>query len=186
MDDYGKYFDQDGKMIEGREENYRAFLYHVDRILPSVNADITKYQGDRRCEIPMSAAFRITDEAFALLMVENYYERWVKLAEEFKKTGKKETSGAKRKRLREIPGKYTSCSNGNVHGGWDDRGISRYNELCEVVKVYRMDKPAKDRLDGKLKNHWRGVQDENESDTAKKRKVLPVRVQAFVDLGDEY
>ena len=189
LDDYGKYIDSDGNLIEGREDSYKAYLFHVDRILPSVNADITRYHGDARCQISMSATFKITDEAFALLMVVNYFERWVKLADDEKPKSKKkkqgknqETEVEKRKRQRELKGKYTSSSNGCVHGGWDQKGITHYNELSKMIKDLRKDKAAKDRLDEKLKDHWKGIQEGNGSMSLKRKKPKQTtRVEPFVD-----
>ena len=186
---YGKYFDCDGILIEGRKENYDAFLYYLDRILPSVSADVTKYHGETRCIVPLSAVFKTTDEAFALLMVINYFERWVKIVKD--ELDNKENSESvvdrvtlddKRKRFREFKGKYTSSCNGLVRGGWDDKGIQHYNELCQMVKEIRQDKTSREMLDEKIKNHWRGIHEESEGMKKKKaRLLLATRIVPFED-----
>ena len=189
LENYGQYFDSNGDVIEGREENYEAFIYHVDRILPSVSADITKYHGDRRGQVDMSAVFKISDEAFALLMIENYFERWVQIAKEEEKSGKKKknrdnekTAEETRKRRREMKGKYTSSSAGYVYGGWDSEGIEHYNKLCIMVKELRKDTNRKETLDEKLKSYWTGVQEDSESACAKKRKTPQApKVVPYVD-----
>ena len=77
---YWDYFEDGQNIKNGRQACYDAFLYFADRILPSINAEVTKYHGEKKCLVRMSNVFSITDEAYALLMVENYYERWVSLS----------------------------------------------------------------------------------------------------------
>ena len=169
--------------MEDRKENYDAFLYHVDRMLPSVSADVTKYNGETRCIVPLSAIFKITDEAFALLMVVNYFERWVTIAQhDDNKENNDDTVGDKRSRYRELKGKYTSSSNGLVLGGWSDKGIQHYNDFCNMVKELRQEKTSREMLDEKLKNHWRGIHEGLESATSKRKKAkVAARTVPFVD-----
>jgi len=169
--------------MEDRKENYDAFLYHVDRMLPSVSADVTKYHGETRCIVPLSAIFKITDEAFALLMVVNYFERWVTIAQhDDNKENNDDTVGDKRSRYRELKGKYTSSSNGLVRGGWSYEGIKHYNDFCNMVKELRQDKSSREMLDEKVKNHWRGIHEESEGMKKKKaRLLLATRIVPFED-----
>lgn len=183
---YRDYFDNQGNMKERREKSYEAFLYFVDRILPSVNADVTKYHGDTRCIIQLSSVFRVSDEAFALLMVDNYIERWVEIAQDEKENPHrdKDEAQAKRKRQRAIRGKYTCSSNGNVHGGWEEEGIARYNEYFAMVKEMRKEKGAKQVLDNKLMNHWKGMQEDTTTVVSRNsEKKMPIR--ALVDDEDD-
>ena len=43
LENYRDYFDEAGNMIPGREENFEAFVYFVDRILTSVNSKVNDY-----------------------------------------------------------------------------------------------------------------------------------------------
>ncbi|CAJ1944100.1 unnamed protein product [Cylindrotheca closterium] len=82
-------------------------------------------------------AFTVTDEAFGLLMVENYVERWKALAKEWPSSDTTEDQGLKRKRMRSLGGRYTGSEKGMVAGGWDNGGINRFNELAQMVSTAR-------------------------------------------------
>jgi hypothetical protein len=57
------------------EAHKEAFRYFATRILPAVNAGVTRYN-KRRYKEPLSSCFSCTDEAFGLLPVINYEDRW--------------------------------------------------------------------------------------------------------------
>ena len=80
----------------------------------------------------MSKYATISDEAFALLILENNYETWMDMA----LTGNTKTS--------KIPQKYTNggMSQGKVgtsqhNKGWSDEGLCRFNELFDLVEKNR-------------------------------------------------
>ena len=171
LEHYRDYFDSDQKMKNGRQTSYNAFIYFVDRILPSINAEVTKYNGDVRCEVSMSKVFTITDEAYALLMVENYYERWVTLAKNKKRNdegggGSQESVNENSRHEQIVRARYTGSTNGNIHAGWEQKGIDRFNVLARMIRERRNDKVSNDNLDDTLRNVWRGMQ----KDTGSRRK----------------
>jgi hypothetical protein len=52
-----------------------AFRYFATRILPAVNASHTRFDKRKYTKV-LSQCFNYTDEAFGILMVANYEERW--------------------------------------------------------------------------------------------------------------
>lgn len=117
---YRDYFDSEQKMKNGRQTSYTAFVYFVDRILPSINAEVTKYNRDVRYEVSMSS----------------------------------------------VRARYTDSTNGNIHAGWEQEGIKRFNVLARMIRDRRNDKVSNDNLDNTLRNVWRGMQ----KDTGSRRK----------------
>ena len=43
LDHYRDYLDANGNLIPERERNFNAFVYFIDRILPSVNFTVNEY-----------------------------------------------------------------------------------------------------------------------------------------------
>ncbi|CAJ1935148.1 unnamed protein product [Cylindrotheca closterium] len=175
---YRDYADDDGKVRDNRKDNYDSFLYFIDRILPSVNADVTKYYGDARCQFGLSNAFTVTDEAFGLLMVENYVERWKALAKEWPSSDTTEDQGLKRKRMRSLGGRYTGSEKGMVAGGWDNGGINRFNELAQMVSTARKKLVETRKLENIIMNHWRGLEGDSEQ---RRKKAKQHIVTAYED-----
>ena len=56
-----------------REENFKAFVYFVDRILTSVNATVNDYSPRVRKKTVLMNVFSVSDKAYALVTLENYY-----------------------------------------------------------------------------------------------------------------
>eukprot|EP00980_Cylindrotheca_fusiformis_P007872 scaffold1676_cov71-Cylindrotheca_fusiformis.AAC.1 len=81
-DGYRDYIIEDDDLEETQEKKKAglvAFHYFVDRILASVNADRTKFGPEkhkRRVELLLRDAFTVSDEAYALFILENYETRW--------------------------------------------------------------------------------------------------------------
>ena len=71
----------------------------------------------------------VSDEAFALLILENGWERFVFYA-----------SNEEKNEVQKLPPNlYTGRKGGNmIYEGWSDDGIERFNELCSQVKSDRM------------------------------------------------
>ena len=99
-----------------------------------------------------------SDEAFALLLYENYIDKWKKqgnieddedeqyedCAEEDEKKEDDDDSvhsaGSQKKKTisKAVRGKYTCHNNGTMkYGGWSDQGMTRFNELYDLVKEDR-------------------------------------------------
>jgi hypothetical protein len=113
------------------KEHREAFLYFTNRVLPSVNTSITKFERSKYKKT-ISECFGYTDVAFALLMVVNYEARWTSQYEamieypgELRKTSEKKWKDAV----------YTSSTEGSRRGqSWRKEGLLRFNSLCEMVK----------------------------------------------------
>jgi hypothetical protein len=68
----------------------------------------------------------ISDEAYTLLLLENVYEKWLKLKPQ--QPGEKQTI---------VKGRYTDPEKGasnEKYKGWTVDGIERYNELYNSVE----------------------------------------------------
>jgi hypothetical protein len=75
----------------------------------------------------------VSDEAFALLMLENYRDKWILRYEEAC------SADGRRNTDKRIDGKYTSSVKGHTEfGGWSRKGIKRFNALCELVEADRI------------------------------------------------
>jgi hypothetical protein len=116
------------------EKHKTAFQYFATRILPAVNASLTKYDRRKYTE-SLSECFTYTDEAFGLLLVVNYEKRWTSQHEaELSLPG-----GTKQERSeRWEDAKYTSSSEGARRGvSWPREGLVKFNELSKMVKDQR-------------------------------------------------
>jgi len=80
----------------------------------------------------------VSDEAFALLLYENYVAKWMtKYVQE-----RTQTFQAENKRMN---GKFTKSSTGNCeYGGWDEEDVRRFNQLCVLVQNDRRSRKAQE------------------------------------------
>ena len=88
-------------------------------------------------------AVTASDEAFALLLFENYSDKWFA---QYKEAMEKDDNRHDNRNLMEatvqekkrFTGKYTSRKNGQCeYGGWSKRGMERYNHFWHLVKKDR-------------------------------------------------
>ena len=81
-------------------------------------------------KVPLFAT--VTDEAFALLVLENNWGVWLhEDAREYFMKNKKEQN----KKEKGNNGLYTGHAKGATRfGGWSVEGVQRFNELCEIVR----------------------------------------------------
>lgn len=184
---YRDYYDMDGNLIEGRQENLDAFFYFVDRILSSVNAEFTKFGPDkrkRRRTAFLRQVFTPSDEAFGLLLVENYESRWRAQAAD----GQIKGEWRKEKKYQ---AKYTSSNHGLKNVTWDEAGIESYNKKLEMIVGLRagegctiLEQKLQDRFRDAGDQHTHDVESDSDDDRRKsgeggKRKT----VEAYLDLG---
>ena len=107
-----------GKIAWGSRKKYRS------RISDAVYDNTAEY------------IVTVSDEAFALLLYENYIGKWITRYHNPPPPGEK---GKK------IMGKYTRSSIGYAeYGGWCEEGVIRFNELCAIVVEDRKSRNAKD------------------------------------------
>lgn len=122
--------EQEGEPICEIEEfmelrkNKKAFEQFCENILPCVVGK--KYWDKRVDSVCMSRVATDTDEAWALLVMENSWEAWKQLAGS---PNGKLPEDAVRKRT-----KWTNTGSQQSRSeGWGERGIGRFNELTKMV-----------------------------------------------------
>ena len=100
-----------------------------------------------------------SDKAFALLLIDNYLEKWKTAAaagtgldgEDEADDGQKKAT----KKTRRQPGKYTEKKQGTrKYGGWSDDGIRQFNSLRMMIKDNRTCPQSKDMEHELLAFYW--------------------------------
>jgi hypothetical protein len=149
-----------------------------------------------------------SDEAFALLLIDNYMEKWISaLAPEENmgtdavahdnnnSPGEVGTNAMQKKRgTKRIPGKYTAKKNGHCkYGAWSRAGTARFNELYSLVEEDRASQQS-EQMEHELMAYCRakaGIDDGNaqgeqegqsDNNALEGTEVLPV--EAAWDLDD--
>jgi hypothetical protein len=91
----------------------------------------------------------VSDEAFALLLLENSFDRWLDLHTQVRKLPKQHRGSKDKGFQSKIPPRYTSggikyetTDPKQSYKGWSDRGRRRFNELFDHVKQDRQDHPS--------------------------------------------
>lgn len=125
----------------------------------------------------------ISDEAFALLMYENYMDKWIERYHDEKRG----EPGKKR-----IAGRYTKSSIGYCeYGGWSEDGVLRFNELCKMVQEDRASRNAREAEEQLLASLRRQAGQEAErsnereidySDSQRSLERNPQVVNAFIEM----
>ncbi len=106
-------------------EDPRVAYIFFDFFLPAVVGK-KKYK-NRVAYEPVSKIATVSDEALAMLLLENSWEKWED------ELDKETTDPSKLK-----PTKWTSMkSQGKRYCGWNQDGMIRFNELCDIVKKDR-------------------------------------------------
>ena len=113
--------------VTGCEDSKKAFEYFVERILPAVNANHTRYHVKKKTKL-LSEIFTVTDEAFGLMLLENYEGRWRKQNLEPDKT---------KWRQKSMNAKYTSSKNGVKNNTWSAEGRNKFCDWCKRVEALR-------------------------------------------------
>ena len=76
--------------------------------------------------------FSVSDEAFAVMMIDNYEERW-----------KLQTIEKDKKKWRSDPNyqaKYTSSTKGVHNNSWSEEGMKSFYDWCRKIQELRKDK----------------------------------------------
>jgi hypothetical protein len=144
------------------EREKQAFLWFFGTFLECVSGQ--KHWGAQKCKQLVSEAsssatkhgklVTISDEAFALLLYDNYVEKWVKAfqrqeqhrLETIAAPQPASTAGDRRKASKEREkGKYTAQKTGHCkYGGWNREGMATYNSFYHMVKDDRASEHAMD------------------------------------------
>jgi hypothetical protein len=83
-----------------------------------------------------------SDEAFGLLMYENYVDKWIQKYHHDRTAllPSVRTAAERSKSSKKMRGKYTEGTTGKCNvGGWSRKGIRRFNDLCATVINDRAD-----------------------------------------------
>ena len=144
------------------EREKQAFLWFFGTFLECVSGQ--KHWGAQKWKQLVSEAsswatkhgklVTVSDEAFALLLYDNYAEKWVKAFEQQERhrletmaapqPGGTASGGRKAGRERE-KGKYTAQKTGHCkYGGWNREGMVAYNSFYHIVKDDRASEHAMD------------------------------------------
>ena len=115
-------------------QNRQAYTWFCEKLLRCV---VGTRAWDKACAHErLSSYATITDEAFALLVFENNFSRWVDMYNK----GNSKTSDVQPKWTN--GGKSAKNGRSKMCGGWDVDGIKRYNTLFCKVEKDREDNPA--------------------------------------------
>ena len=171
------------------DEEKEAFLWFIGDFVASVVG--TKVWGRKKYYHRVSEAVidkgsqelvvTVSDEAFAILIYENYIAKWI---------AKFHMERRGEKSMGMIKGKYTSSVNDQcLYGGWSADGIARFNDLCAIVTKDRLSEGAKKAEDTvllALRREKFGDDVDNESirdpQEERRRRALPVAIEAFCEL----
>ena len=116
-----------------------------------VSCVVGRIEWKRSCkDQPISKIASATDEAFALLVLENIWDSWRDVdpqeyllkrrerVEPKKQAPEGSSTSQKRPRQKEIPGKYTEKHrNAKRYRGWSEEGFARFNQLVRMVREDR-------------------------------------------------
>lgn len=144
------------EFLEGRK-NSEAYSVFMERFVPCVTM---KTSWDRRlatadpdCTKNMKSLCTVSDEAFALLLLENSYDRWLDIFTTNKGAVMQQRGVRQRGFQSDTPTLYTSggikydkADVTKAVKGWSDMGIERFNCLFEQVKQDRMANPNFERM----------------------------------------
>jgi hypothetical protein len=142
------------------EREKRSFFWFFDLFLECVcgantwrnvkkTTLVSGARGDGNCKIVTKS-----DEAFALLLINNYLAKWAtileaggeKSADTEPAVNNNNTADAdgeangrqKKRRTKGLPGKYTEKKSGHCkYGGWSRAGMARFNQLYNLVHSNR-------------------------------------------------
>ena len=189
LEHYRDYLDGHGKVIPARKKNFKAFIYFIDRILPSVNYDMNDYGPVAKKNKLLQDCFTASDEAYALIMIQNYTQRWIrqiqaKEAESLaRKTGtftQEPQEGEERQAYQQPPewfhARWTGSHDGNKSSGWDIEGIQTFTKHGNDIRRMRLDKTQGEKLEKYIIEHWKGT-----IKTKVSKKPPKVVVEAFTE-----
>jgi hypothetical protein len=169
-----------------RQGRRNANMYKVffDNFLPCV---IKKSMFDHQVAVATNdrTLCTVSDEAFALLLLENSFDRWQDDIYRLQKGEVTPKRGQKRREFEsDVPTRYTKGGivydkmvKNNDPKGWSADGILRYNELYAMVKEDR-------KTNRSFTTNWLVKKKENQLDAVQTRKRKHPQQQARIELLD--
>ena len=167
---------------QGRR-NAKMYKVFFDNFLPCV---IKKSVFDHQVAVATNdrTLCTVSDEAFALLLLENSFDRW----QDIYRLQKGEVTPKRGQKRREfesdVPTRYTKGGivydktvKNNDPKGWSAEGILRYNELYAMVKEDR-------KTNRSFTTNWLVKKKENQLDAVQTRKRKRPQQQARIELLD--
>jgi len=120
-----------------KRENEKCFFLFCENFLSRV-VGITNWR-DSCTKSTVSEMATVSDEAFAYLLVENYWNKWSAVdLQTYQKESTFENGSVKKKKRTATFGKYTQNAYGAKRfGGWTREGLIRFNVLYAEVKADR-------------------------------------------------
>ena len=131
----------------------------------------------------------MSDEAFALLLLENSFDRWVDLYKQYSGIAKQQRGSKDRGFQSEVPPRYTS---GGIKyetnevsqsfKGWSDDGRLRFNALFDHVKQDRRDNRS---FEVEWLESRREKEETSKQPRKEKHKAVMTRTELFDSDDDE-
>ena len=120
-----------------KRENEKCFFLFCENFLSRV-VGITNWR-DSCTKSTVSEMATVSDEAFAYLLVENYWSKWSAVdLETYQKESTFENGSVKKKKRTATFGKYTQNAYGAKRfGGWTREGLIQFIVLYAEVKADR-------------------------------------------------
>ena len=134
--------------------NNECFYYFVTRILAAVNVSNTNFNNRKTTEL-ISQIFSVTDEALALLILENELHVW---KEQRKPQNEQNTNNLKRNYVNGQSGKHKS---------WSKEGKKRFHTLCIHIKELRLHSEFGNKLEQDMKERFLGETENGKNNKSK-------------------
>ena len=132
---YRNYLAADGEIRDGREQDYKVYKWFVSNILPCINYEHTNIAAQNVRENGyhdfITRVYTESDEAFAVLMVSNYEQRW---------RNQHQHPTRDKRLLKRDPlyaTKYTSSVRGYCKLPWSSTGIKVFNDQISKIGKLR-------------------------------------------------
>ena len=122
-------------MLKRQKED--TFLVFADTFLSRVVG--MAFWRKHCAKMPISEMATVSDEAFTLLLLENYWDQWsTKNIDEYKSEVTIDEATNQKKKRKATWGKFTSGAWGSRRfGGWSKEGLVRFNQLYSQVEQDR-------------------------------------------------
>lgn len=169
-DGYRDYLGDDGLVKPERAHDYEAYKWFVKNVLFCVNHELTELLSKKVYDLGyedfITQTYTSSDEAFAIMLVVNYEDRW---------RNQVLTPTKDKNELNNNPmysTKYTSSKRGYCKLPWAKEGIELFNELVSKIETLRAQSRTGKGLEAILKND---MNEKKKSRRKRKREVIETR-----------